>query len=155
MTYIYDKYKLYSYQDEIISNGIEGHTRWIAKLDNGLEIFQDDFRQYDFEDDRRYSTWSRLRDFCYKEDLSIVNLRLQFRTNVQNLPTNSEGYYFCKSILGVFGTIENLHFFVAGYVMNDVLRVSKWQIPELICIENQIREIRKDDVCLILGRNFR
>lgn len=146
-----NNYCLFNYEDEVIANNIEGHSRWVAKLSNGENIYQDDFRTYDnFSDERRYSTWTRLRYYCYDNNLYIVGMLLQFRSNVQHLPENAEGYYFCKSILGSLASAKNWHFFVAGAVQNGILTVNRWRVPELIVTEQEVREIKKDDICLIL-----
>jgi hypothetical protein len=111
------QYKLCEFEDEVIINNLEGHARWVVELSNGLKIYQDDFRQYEeFKDELYYSTWSRLRHYCYSERIDIVGMYLQFRTNRHNLAQNADGYYFCKSILAAFGMPENHHFFVTGVV---------------------------------------
>jgi len=146
-----NKYKLFFEEDEVIVGAIEGHTRWIAHLSDGKRVYQDDFRQYpEFEDERSYSTWVRLRDFCKKENIDIVGMTIQFRTNRDFLPENADGYYFCKSVMGGFGMEQNIHYFVAGCVRDGKIFVKKWQVPELIVMSEEEREIKENDLCLIL-----
>jgi hypothetical protein len=147
-----EKYGLMSEQDEHIANHLEGHTRWVVKLSNGLHIYQDDFRLYSqFTDEREYSTWTRLRDYCKQENVNITDMWIQFRTNREFLPSNADGYYFCKCALGAFGTTQTFHMFVTGWVENNIIKIKKWQIPELVLTEELNREIKDDDICLIMN----
>lgn len=149
-----NQYKLFFEEDEVIFNSVEGNTRWVATLSDGRKVYQDDFREYEFDDERRYSTWVRLRDFCKKEKIDVVGILLQFRTNKIALEQNAEGYYFCKSVLGAFGMDRNIHFFVTGHVRDGKIHVKKWQVPELIVESEEVREIRENDLCLILRNDY-
>jgi hypothetical protein len=84
--------------------------------------------------------------------VNIVKMWIQFRTNIQHLPENADGYYFCKSALGAFGTSETFHFFVTGHVDDGIIRVRKFKTPELLLTEEESREIRENDLCLILNK---
>lgn len=145
-----DQYKLFFEEDDVIYNSVEGNTRWIAYLSDGRKVYQDDFREYEFNDERRYSTWVRLKHFCEKEKIDIVGMLLQFRTNKIALEENADGYYFCKSVLGAFGMERNIHFFVTGHVKNNKIHIKRWQIPELVIDSEEVREIKENDLCLIL-----
>jgi hypothetical protein len=152
-TNVKDKYLLFYEQDELMRSQLEGNTSWTVELNNGLKIYQDDFREYpQFQDERKYSTWVRLRDYCLKENVKIVKMWIQFRTNFQYLPANADGYYFCKSALGAFGTTETFHFFVTGHVEEGIIKVRKFKTPELILTDEEVRTVREDDLCLILNK---
>jgi hypothetical protein len=151
-----DKYGLRCEEDELIASHVEGHARWVARLSNGLSIYQDDFRQYEqFTDERNYSTWTRLRDYCLKEKVSVTALKAQFRSNVHWLVENAEGYYFCKAAMGMFGNDDTWHYFVVGTVNNGKLITKRFKTPEMISDVEDEREIRKDDLCLILREDLR
>lgn len=148
-------YRLYYEQDEWISNHIEGNTRWVVKLSNGLHIYQDDHRTYpEFNDERRYSTWTRLRHYCYDMGPNVEEMWLQFRSNRCDLPANKGGYYFCKSVLGS-PFMKTQHFFKTGVVENGIIVMWEWRIPELAQQEIEPREIVKNDICLILREDLR
>jgi len=151
------KYNLRTEQDELMVNAKEGHPFWSAVLNNGLTVYQDDFREYDMPDSLRYSSWSRLRHYCYTEGVDITNFYIQFRTNRQEITGNGIGFYFCKSVFGGFGMEKSLDFFVTGTPDKAIIQLDlqRWQLPELIKTEDEKRDLDRNDVRLILNKDFR
>jgi len=131
--------------DELIASRLEGQTLWIATLDDGTTVYQDDDR----DGISPPSAWLRLREHCRVNSRHIVRLFLRFRSHVEHLPENADGYFFCKAALGVFGNDHTQHFYVVGSLKNGILTVDKWKIPELIRWETETREYSLDDECLI------
>lgn len=132
-------------EDAYIQNMYEGNTRWIVTLNDGRSVYQDDGRPgLDKE-----SAWERLYYFCQETGLYITGMRLQFRSHVEHLEPNKEGYFFCKSILGSPFMEKNFHYFVAGYLENGIIYTRTWKIPELIVYEEERRIPKDQDVCLI------
>ena len=98
-------------------------TLWIATLSDGSEVWQDIPK----EDDPEYSTWEEFRSLSPK----IVGLKIKFRSHIEELPPNADGYYFRKSIIADLPG-ENVHCYVAGYIQNNVLYKIWYRIPEII-----------------------
>ena len=146
-----NKYSLSCHEDEYIKNKYEGETRWIVVLNNGLTIYQDDDRPEVFPN----SAWERLRIYCMETGNFITNMRLQFRSHTEHLPDNADGYYFVKSVLSGFGMNRTLSYFVVGVLINNIIKVTHWKIPELIPTEYEDREVKENDICLISKSNIK
>jgi hypothetical protein len=132
-------------ENEFIVNRREGHSRWLVELNDGTLCYQDDGR----EDCPDISGWERLRNYCQAENKYIIGLYLQFRRETIALPTGKDGYYFCNSVLSWLNSNTTFHYFVAGYLENGKIYCKKYKIPELELVEEDIRDVREDDVCLI------
>lgn len=132
-------------EDEYIVSLYEHSTRWVVKLNNGQNVYQDDGRDGILPE----SAWTRLKQYCKENHLWIIDMRLQFRSHVEHLPSNKSGYFFCKSILGSPALPKNIHFYVSGYVENSVICTTTWRIPELVENETETRNIQENQECLI------
>ena len=132
-------------ENEFIVNRREGHARWLVELNDGTLCYQDDGRE-----DTAISGWERLRNYRLSTGKWIVGLYLQFRRETIALPTGKDGYYFCNAALSWLNSNTTFHYYVAGYVEGGKIIAKKYKIPELILDEEDVREIREDDVCLIL-----
>lgn len=122
---------------------------WRVKLSNGETVIQDDGRP----GCDTPQAWLRLRDHLAANKLSIVKMWLQFRSNVQDpiLPENADGYYFCKQALGFLtGSEKTFHFYLLGALINDKLVVHRWKVPELVRVEQELRDPLLAGDCLIL-----
>jgi hypothetical protein len=109
----------------------EGHTVWLARLSNNEEVCMYDIDNVD--------TWKELKNRVINENLSIISLSLQFRSNTVNLPPNMPGYVFCKGVLA--STTRCLDLYTIGYLLDDgSVKIKQYIVPELIEWEEIIRE---------------
>lgn len=141
-------------QDGYIVELLESGTRWIAYLSNGETIYQDDDRP----GIETNSAWIRLGEYVRANKLSIVHMKLQFRShfiNVNNgVADKVDGFFFCKSALGSPGFEKTVEYYVAGTLKNGILETKRWQIPELELDSDgiQIRDVKTAGDCLILNQ---
>ncbi len=135
-------------ENEYIASLYEGHTRWLVELNDGTLCYQDDGRP-DLPP-TVVGSWIRLRNFCEVNNLHIKAMYLQFRRETVALPPGKDGYYFCNAVLSWLNDNRTFHYYVVGYVENGVVLTKKYKIPELIVEEEDTREIRENDMCLIL-----
>ena len=71
-------------------------TVWIAHLDNGLKVYQDDDRPGLTE----RVAWLRLKQYIHDNHCNITGLFLRFRSHeLQVVPQNKDGYFFFKDVL--------------------------------------------------------
>ena len=133
-------------ENEFIANRREGSTRWLVELNDGTLCYQDDGRP----DCPEISGWERLRNYCKVEGKHIIAMYLQFRRETTPLPKDKDGYYFCNAVLSWINSGITYHYYVVGYVENNKIIAKKYKIPELELVEEDIREIREDDICLIM-----
>lgn len=130
--------------DEFVQQKFERREAiWIAKLNNGEVIYQDDSRPF-FNPP---SAWLRLKDYCRKESLAIREIGLKFRSHEEwgFLPKNADAYFFSRSAAAISGYPETLNFYLLGAVMNGELLIQRWQVPELLCVGTQSRPIVPGD----------
>lgn len=130
-------------------------AHWIADLDNGEQILQDDERPGIEE----RSAWKRLREYCRRNNRKITKFWIRFRSHIETpVPDNAHGYYFRHGSVGMVGlqgnwrdgTTEALSFFLMGYVSREdgQLHVQFWKVPELQkapFLEGGFEEIRPID----------
>ncbi len=140
-------------------------TRWIVTLDDGIIVYQDDVGQGNLRPGSELTSWERLQNYCRNNNNYIVAMKLKFRSHTENMPSNAEGYFFRRTILGgigiqrTFRVIPDTFFFLVGILKDGKVTIQKWRIPELILNtdEEDIRDphdfdncgkslIRKDDV---------
>lgn len=122
-------------------------TIWIAKLNNGETVYQDDDRP-GFEP----SSWHRLRNYCYDNGLYIKNISLKFRSHTENVGYSPDGYFFIKSLLGSLSDErqKTFHYYKFGTILNKKISVQKWSVPELILSGTQERVIdNNSQKCII------
>ena len=109
-----------------------------SDLSNGTSAYQDDNR----EGYKEPIAWKRLRQYVYLKKLSIINLHLQFRSNIIHLSPNTsvDGFFFGNKIVQFLGG-GSLDFFVIGYLKHDLIYRKTFKIPELVlCDEDVIKE---------------
>lgn len=124
---------------------VRERLRWVAELSNGQTVYEDDGR----EGVMPLSAWVRLKSHCEETNTNIVAMRLQFRSNIVELPRNKAGYFLVKQAFGVWGDSESFNAYVAGYLEGDKVYVSKWKVPELTLIHEEVRVADYDSPCLI------
>jgi hypothetical protein len=125
----------------------KGMALWRAELSDGSVVIQDDGRP----GVAPQSAWLRLADYLFATKLRITKLWLGFRDNQQRdiLTANAEGYFFCKSAIGMWGSEETLHFAMLGVLHSGKLRVQRWAVPELTLLEVLERDPISAGRCLI------
>lgn len=109
----------------------EGNARWVVTLSNGQKVY-DNNRE-------NVSTWVELHDYCYTNGLYITDMYVHFRSNHYHLPSNKDGYFFSKLVLGGLLEESNSYSFLLGYEENDSIIVHKIRVPDLTLqtIENR------------------
>lgn len=124
-----------------------GQALWQAELSSGEVVTMDDQRPGVDEP----SAWVRLGHYCRRNGLHVRRLWLKFRSNVARdiLPADADGYFFCKSVVGMMNSTETYHFYLVGCLRDGELVVQRWQVPELVRIEQERRAVDYDSPCLI------
>ena len=118
----------------------ETNPRWEVELNNGETAYHDN---------EAPSSWLRLRKYCQDNNLWIVKMKFGFRNNVKSLPDNADGYFFCRSALGMCGWEKTTHYFIVGTLQNGSLQVQYWKVPEMLDEQTEQRDPAKYSECLI------
>jgi hypothetical protein len=125
---------------------VRDSMRWVVLLSNGETIFEDDNRQGMDPP----SAWKRLKAYCGANGLHVVEMWLQFRSNrVMVEPRDADGYFLVKSVYGFWGDADTHHAYIAGALVDGIVHATKWKVPELTAIEDQVREVDADSDSLI------
>lgn len=123
--------------------------RWIAMLSNGETVFQDDDRPGEIP----CSAWSRLKAYCHDNRCGIVSMKLEFRSHVEEIPSNSDAYFFCRMAAAILcGDGQTFaHFVVGTYnAEKDVFELKSWKVPELIVVSEFDRSrVDTSEECII------
>ena len=106
----------------------DNNPLWIATLSNGETIYQDDGSP----NVKPLSAWSRLKKYCEDNQLHITNIKLRNRSNVVDVGSNHDGYFFCKSAGALMFGDMTMHSFIIGTLTGEKLSARKWRLPELI-----------------------
>ena len=106
-------------------------TLWIAETDQGT-VYQDDGRP-----GTNKPAWERL----ILSGLKIKSMRIQFRSHVEHVGEDKDGYYFINSIFYGFGMKKPNNYYICGYLENGIVKCKKWKVPELIIEEEFDRSI--------------
>ena len=133
--------------DDYINEIYESHPRWIVTLSDGRKVYQDDGRP-----GTQTSSWLRLRTFLDKNpEISIVSMTISFRDNILDVGNDAEGYFFVKSVLGSPNLSQRptIEMWVVGTYNNGELRTKRYTVPEMILVEEEIRDPLKAGECLI------
>lgn len=127
-------------EDEYTLDIMRGHGRWVVVLSNGQRVFQDDERP----GQHPHSAWERLYYYCLHNDLYIVDMYIQFRSHVESMPSNCDGYFFSKAVLSGMLEGKTKQLFLIGTLNGQTLSINTWQLPELLITET---EERNPEVC--------
>ena len=130
--------------DSFLKEYQERNQCWIVKLNSGLVVYQDDGRKNTVN-----SAWERLKEYCAENNDYIVDMSIGFRSNRHSLPSNADGYFFCKSAAGFFGCNKTIHSIVVGTLNDNILTVTTWKVPEMLNQSSEFRDPEKADICLI------
>lgn len=134
-------------------------ARWIVTLNDGTKAYQDDAGQGELRQGTNLSSWERLQNYCKKNSNYIVAMQLQFRSHIENIPSNAEGYFFRRSILGGIGGEKtkkrspDVFFYLAGVLKDGKVYVQKWRIPELI-LNTEVEDVRDPNDYEMCGKSL-
>ena len=121
---------------------------WVATLSNGEEVYQDDGAHPDQEN----SAWIRLSNYCKQNELDIDVLKARFKSHEIEVGRNTEGFYFCKAIMGSMGSSVCTHYYILGVIDKDVVNKTKWIVPEFISEEEYTDPLLECNMdCLIIN----
>jgi len=114
---------------------IEEKVRWIADLSNGISVYQDDNREGCIEP----IAWKRLKQYIKSEKVFIINLHLQFRSNIINVfnGIETDGYFFGNKIVQFLGG-GSLNFFIVGYIKSNLIYRKTFKVPELVLADEDV-----------------
>ncbi len=130
----------------------KGEAIWVAGLSDGTTVYQDDNRP----GVEPKSAWVRLKSHIQNNDCTIQSLYLSFRGQKQSvdLPNNAEGYFFCKSIIGIYGEDKSINCALIGYLdkQNGKIIIQKWSVPELILLSTEERDEKLAEEALIRNK---
>lgn len=125
---------------------VRDRVRWVVELSNGQTVYEDDNRPGIAES----SAWKRLKAYCKDQGVYIVHMWLQFRSNrISVEPSHAKGYFFVKSVFGVWGDVNTYHAYIAGTLVDGQIKATKWTVPELTFLENQTRDVDLESSMLI------
>lgn len=96
---------------------------WIkVKLTNGKEFYFN-----------HYPSWKGIKLYCEQNAAFIEEFNLQFRSHeiIIDIPTDLDGFYFVRSILGQMGA-DSKHYYTVGLIHGDKVQKHMYIIPELI-----------------------
>jgi hypothetical protein len=111
--------------------------RWLAHLSNGEIIIQDDGRP----GMEPPSAWLRLKEYCKQNNVNIINVSLQFRSNhVSPLPAYADGYFFANKYIAIQGGFQG-GFYLVGVLINDIIQVHNYSVPALEYSGTEIRKV--------------
>jgi len=126
--------------------------RWVATLDDGRSVYQDDYRPGEDEP----IAWIRLKRYLKETGKKIVGLSIQFCDNIATVaPPNAQGYYYIQGIMNVAGDEDSysIRFYTLGYVEDNIAHVQKWYIPANIPMPfpAEDRLVSSDDDMVIMN----
>lgn len=123
-----------SYQDWLEEYKKDKYNTWIrVTFTNDEEVYL-----------RNYSEWLILKNHCKENELGVMKIGLQYRSNSIEIDvSDSDGVYLTRSIFASFGQSERQTYTV-GKIFKSKVEKSIWIIPELI---KQLEEEDRIDQC--------
>ena len=116
----------------------EDRTCWAAELSNGETVFQDD----GIDEKIEFSAWIRLKKYIYENKLKIEKIYIRFRSNILYVfDEDCDGYFFSMGIIGMMSSAENLNFYILGILKDNIVKIKKIKIPELLIFDEEERDI--------------
>lgn len=122
---------------------LEENSHWKVVLSNNEIVYSDNMYIEEKSD------WERLKEYCNNNGLKITKFYFGFRSNILSLPEGKENYYFARRIKTGFGVVNEQHAFVLGYKDKGEIKISIYQMPEVILLEEERRQIKDNDPFLI------
>ena len=105
---------------------------WGVELSNGEIVYQNP--------EEETPSWFSLKDYLKENNLLITRMWIQFRENVQHLPPNRDGYYYCKGAAGS-PVSPTEQYYVVGFLGGTTIYKSWYHVPALVITENYIENI--------------
>ena len=130
--------------DDFIRDFQENYTMWIATLNDGTVVYQDDWKP-----NVEKAAWLRLKDYCDRPSLHVTELRAQFRDHVERVPSNADGYTFRFGVGADWGGPTRQQY-VLGYVVGDTRRKVVYKVPELIVEVEKEQSVDPSDITMIM-----
>lgn len=131
-------------RDDFIIDYQEQLPSWIVTLNSGVTVYQDDGRP----GIEPHSAWERLYNHCQETNDYIVSMTIKFRSNMHQLSSNADGYYFSKGARAGFA-FPTMQLFFVGTLQNNRLIVTCWKTPEMLKEESEERNPNEAGICLI------
>ena len=112
---------------------------WIAKLSNGVSVYQDDDRP----NIEISSAWKRLKKYLKDNDhICIEKINVKFRSHTEEILSKEGIYYYscgfmCSAVEGF-----RSHFHVFGKKINDLQVECIWyKAPEITKFDSKVKNI--------------
>lgn len=139
-----DDYNLCREDDDYVRERV----RWVVDLSDGTTVYQDDDRP----GVTPTSAWPRLKAYCDEQGVSIIRMRLQFRTNVIALPANAPGYFFVKTAnIAIGGDSVNIRGYRVGILAGTDIYVTHYVVPELEVLDKDVRPLAGSEEMVIIN----
>ena len=136
--------------DSYINVYADNNPLWIATLSNGEVVYQDDGRP----NVKPASALARLKKYCEVNDVHITNIKIRKRTHIEDLGSDCDGYFFCKSAGALLFGDMTQHAFIFGTLNGEKLSVRKWRLPELIPEATEERDPYELPECIIAKKGI-
>ena len=136
--------------DTYINVYADNNPLWIVTISNGETIYQDDGRP----NIEPASAWVRLKKYCEENNLYITNMKVRNKSHVEDVGSDYDGYFFCKSAGALMFGDTTQHSFVLGFLEGEKLSVRKWRLPELIPEEIEERDPYDLPECIIAKKGI-
>lgn len=138
-------------KDHWLEEKYEFEAYWVAELSNGETIYQDDYR----DGVNPPSAWERLGIYCSEKNLDILKLSVKWRSQNFTIGQTTDGFFFCRSILGNINSKDSIHYYILGTLQNGVLRTVKYRVPDMAKCEEEVRDENTAGICLIRNASGR
>lgn len=95
-----------------------------------IKVMTEDGQHFFFSE---YDDWYGIQDYCEKNSVFIKDMHLQFRSHkcIMEIPDDTEGIYFVRSVMGAMG-MKTKNYFTVGTLKDGVVSKKMWLVPELI-----------------------
>ncbi len=134
---------------------LEDKPIWIATLESGHKVYQDDGRK----GIKEHSAWIRLGNYIRDSDDEIVALDLKFGSHTVHVLDKCLAYYFSLGAMGSMGSKGTDIFFIVGGITEKDQKILKrnWYItPSLEILRKDEKEIESlKEPQLILSDSFK
>lgn len=136
---------------EITTEDYLHRPMWVANLSNGLTAYQSD----DNPSMPHHNSWTCLKQYAEENDLYIRNMVLRFRDHTEVIGDGHDAYYFVHMLLGNFIGYNQI-FYNAGVLVDGVININQWVIPEIITMDSYTKNVNDQYVedSLIRGKPF-